>query len=338
VRTNLRPMTLGEILDRVFQIYRQRVFSLVGVALIPALIMLGFHLADMAWFNVHSLFGPEPVNRVGSVFRNMVVALGFYHIGSLVGMPFSVSYVKQASSATLDEDCTLRSSLRFFRAGWLSYLWVTILKFLGELIGPELLAAGLFLAMGFSMDAAGLLNDNASWAYFFLSVVPTILGIYLFLWAGACLSLSMPAAAIEGKKGLKALKRSWVLSKDSRGRVITTWLLILVFGMVVSWGLQLLLRWGLTYLYWQLHIRQSAHFYNAVFYVFRAALASLLAPLYPIAITLFYYDQRIRREGFDIEWMMNVAGMNEPVPGTAAAFPAESATTAPAAQPAERPA
>jgi hypothetical protein len=36
------------------------------------------------------------------------------------------------------------------------------------------------------------------------------------------------------------------------------------------------------------------------------------APLFPIAITLIYYDQRIRLEGFDIEWMMDLAGMSAP--------------------------
>jgi hypothetical protein len=30
---------------------------------------------------------------------------------------------------------------------------------------------------------------------------------------------------------------------------------------------------------------------------------SLLLPLYIIATTLFYYDVRIRREGFDLEFM-----------------------------------
>jgi len=50
-----------------------------------------------------------------------------------------------------------------------------------------------------------------------------------------------------------------------------------------------------------------------------AYLASILAaPLFPIAITLIYYDQRIRLEGFDVEWMMLQAGyapgMNAPIP------------------------
>jgi hypothetical protein len=40
--------------------------------------------------------------------------------------------------------------------------------------------------------------------------------------------------------------------------------------------------------------------------------STITGPIYPIAITLFYYDQRIRLEGYDIERMMDAAGMNAP--------------------------
>jgi hypothetical protein len=39
------------------------------------------------------------------------------------------------------------------------------------------------------------------------------------------------------------------------------------------------------------------------------AVQALTRPVYAIALLLFYYDQRIRREGFDIEWLMQKAGM-----------------------------
>jgi hypothetical protein len=42
------------------------------------------------------------------------------------------------------------------------------------------------------------------------------------------------------------------------------------------------------------------------------AVKSFTKPIYGIALTLFYFDQRIRREGFDIEWMMHQAGMLVP--------------------------
>jgi hypothetical protein len=35
---------------------------------------------------------------------------------------------------------------------------------------------------------------------------------------------------------------------------------------------------------------------------------AFVGPIYATGLTLFYYDQRVRKEGFDIEWMMQAAG------------------------------
>ena len=42
-----------------------------------------------------------------------------------------------------------------------------------------------------------------------------------------------------------------------------------------------------------------------------------------IALTVFYYDQRIRREGVDIEMRMDAAGMSAGRPSVAAPGPGE---------------
>ncbi len=39
------------------------------------------------------------------------------------------------------------------------------------------------------------------------------------------------------------------------------------------------------------------------------AVSLLLTPVFPIALTLVYYDQRIRKEGFDIDHLMQTAGL-----------------------------
>ena len=48
----LRPMNLGEILDRTFHIYRSRFLQFVIVGAIPALAMRSIHIADGAWIHV----------------------------------------------------------------------------------------------------------------------------------------------------------------------------------------------------------------------------------------------------------------------------------------------
>ena len=43
---------------------------------------------------------------------------------------------------------------------------------------------------------------------------------------------------------------------------------------------------------------------------------SHIAPVSAIALVLCYYDQRVRKEGFDIEWMMQQAGLAQPLSAT----------------------
>jgi len=51
-------------------------------------------------------------------------------------------------------------------------------------------------------------------------------------------------------------------------------------------------------------------------------LSIFVSSLFPIPFTLIHYDQRIRQEGFDIEMMMDAAGMNAVMVGESAERPA----------------
>jgi hypothetical protein len=64
------------------------------------------------------------------------------------------------------------------------------------------------------------------------------------------------------------------------------------------------------------HAQAASVVMMLVIYGASFAVQALVKPVYGIALTLFYYDQRIRNEGFDIEWMMMQAGL-VPAPQTA---------------------
>ena len=66
-------------------------------------------------------------------------------------------------------------------------------------------------------------------------------------------------------------------------------------------------------------------------FVVNFTLQALLAPISWIALVLFYYDQRIRKEGFDIEWMMEQAGLAKVAP--AARAPESADISGPAVPP-----
>jgi hypothetical protein len=48
---------------------------------------------------------------------------------------------------------------------------------------------------------------------------------------------------------------------------------------------------------------------------------TFVQPIYATGFTLFYYDQRVRKEGYDIERMMHNAGMTPSMPAVES-FPA----------------
>ncbi len=107
----LRPMTLGEILDRTFQIYRSRFLVFIGIAALPALAMMAVHFIDAAWLHVSSIV--QPHRRGGIVLWSLVVGLGFYHISGFFASMVLPAYAKQVASSIGDEACSLRESVEF---------------------------------------------------------------------------------------------------------------------------------------------------------------------------------------------------------------------------------
>ena len=62
------------------------------------------------------------------------------------------------------------------------------------------------------------------------------------------------------------------------------------------------------------HAQTSAMLLMVIVYGSVFAVQALTRPVYGISLILFYYDQRIRQEAFDIEWMMLKAGLVVPPP------------------------
>jgi uncharacterized membrane protein len=130
-------------------------------------------------------------------------------------------------------------------------------------------------------------------------------------------SLAVPASVLEDLPARKAIRRSIELSKGSRGRIFVLGLLItfIQLGLVAMTQVFFLVaafeRHGELPVWAQI-VQQLVGFVTN----------SFIGPMYATGLTLFYYDQRVRKEGYDIEWMMEAAGMN-------AALPAAGATLGP---------
>ncbi len=317
MKTDLRPMNLGEILDRTIQIYRAKFLVFVGIAAIPALAMLGLQLAGSSWLQTSSIMHSP---RQTAILWNFALWLGYFHISGFLGTLISPALVYVTSTTSQYKECSMLQALRYVAMRWRSYLWITILKLFAKLVIPEILAFMLFAGVVLSSIYTGVLNSNGHLSMFASLLLLAILFIPvcgLFFWLGISFSLAVPAVALEGTAGFIALRRSWVLSKGSRLRIFFTYLTLVVLSWILMYCFAFIVRWIFIY-FGQAHLSKPTLqrlylLYAPLVYFLYSSIYALLSPIYPIALTLFYYDQRIRKEGYDIERMMEAAGLNAPV-------------------------
>jgi uncharacterized membrane protein len=126
-------------------------------------------------------------------------------------------------------------------------------------------------------------------------------------------SMAMAVCVAEDKTAWDSLNRSMKLSKGTRGRIfvmaLLVWALSMVLSMIAYIPIVMItaavaaIGKGAEYATVTLIVAEILNF------LINFALQTLITPVYITALVLFYYDQRIRTEGYDIEWMMAQAGL-----------------------------
>jgi hypothetical protein len=302
-------MNLGEILDRAFQIYRSRFLVFAGIAALPALAVAVEYIAANTWLLHHQIHGQNLLFQMS--LHGLLQTLLLYAATAFLHVLARPAYVRAVASTVSDMPCSLRHALDATLQRWRTILALDLFEQLVVLLAPASIFIACVVITGMAVDSSQVDNAAVAGAFLLFFTITAALVIY-FLWIGACYSLSFAAAVLEGISWFDAIKRSWKLSKKSRGRVILTWSGVCVGSFVCSF----VMRWTLYFvLFFTVGSRGIWHgfpLYSVYYSLASAVISTLLGPIYPIAITLFYYDQRIRLEGYDIERMMDAAGMNAP--------------------------
>jgi len=195
----LRPLSLGEILDRTFTLYRNNLLLFVGLAAIPRLPSL---IAGLLQLQING--GTISVSQgglsglTGSTIAFVLVTWALALVGYLYAQGASVAAV---SELYLSRPISISQALR------------RVTDEIGPLLGA-LMLNGLVILVGF----------------IFL-IVP---GVYLM----CRLFVVVPAAVIERKGPAESLSRSMMLTKGFAGRafvILALYFAISIgFGIVVS--------------------------------------------------------------------------------------------------------
>ncbi len=295
IAASLRPMSLGEILDRAVQIIRSRFLLFAGIAAFPALATL-----------LHTLVS-DPTVRHGFSdglawkIAGPLLSFLFWVANVVFSALASAAQCRAASEILLDRPVTISSAYGAFSDRKLRLvglqIWQALLAF-----WPAIPMALLLVGMA---QAAPLANP---WlVYGSMAVVVGIPCGFLY----TRYALAFPVTAILDEPARESIHRSVELGRDFRWKVFWSFALPSGIGMVLLAGGSGLMEWLGGWLHWTTLHPMLVMELDAIW----TFLASILyEPLTCIAITLTYYDLCVRKEGFDIVQMLQQAGLEaEPV-------------------------
>ncbi len=314
----LHPSSLSEILDRTAQLYRSRFLVFLGIAFIPTVVLVVFAGAAVLAFVLTGLNHPTPAGGIAAFLTLMAFGLIALPIFIAVTALATAAMSHAAARQFLGQPVTIRDSYKtVWRRGW-QYIGVWFLQIAAVWILP----IGAWTLVVLFSTALGALARSADIAVtqgfiaFFVFLIVAALIIY-GVWMSLRLSLAFPACVVEQIGPWNALRRTSSLSQGTKGRILLLYLL----GVALNWIVTIAVWLPVTIIVVIVVGSGNPQKAQAVgtiagFAVYGVSFAvqALTRPIYGIALVLFYYDQRIRHEAFDIEWMMLQAGLVVPPP------------------------
>jgi hypothetical protein len=272
----LRPMSVGEILDGAFVLLRRHFGALFTVAVV----CLGVPTAIDVY-----------VETVGGV----ILRPGLWSISLLLrGLGYLLvtgATVRIVSDAYLGYAPTAGEALGFA----VGKMWPIFVS--GVATTAVLVLA--FIPTGIAFAVALPMMQSGGPA-FLAGILAGVALVALPIYVTAGFAVVVQAVVLEPlPSATSGLGRSWTLTQGSRGKALALWFVVfcLMFAMMLAIGL---VSAAFTAISPSLGIVGVAGM---------SVLMMLLYPLTSCVFTLLYYDLRVRKEAFDLELLSRQIGL-----------------------------
>ena len=312
-RFALRPLSLGEILDRIFTLYRSRFWLFAGISMIAAAVQTVAQAISLTTAQRLAARTPAPPGQgLGAALLGLREASAAQLPAYLVLLVFFlVSAVTQAGTALaltqvyMHRATGVRLAMGQVLPRW--YRWIGIALWqVGSMVWAPVAAAVpavLLLGFGVRLNNTGLIFTGG-----FLLLLAVFggfpVGVLFYLRNG----LATPAAVTEGLSIRAAMRRSKVLAAGAKGRVFVV-LLIAGSLLEVAAVLQLPISFLMIFAPHQQHSLA-----RGIGLLITFTGHTLVAPVALIGLTLVYFDQRVRKEALDLELLLESARVPPPAP------------------------
>lgn len=298
-----RAMNLGELFDAAFSLYRR---NFVLIAAISAIVQVPYAVVVFALYQAANFAGlqdqlrnaqqplsnpaqpltQEQLQPILNALGPILLISGVLALVSIfLVLPLAEAATTRAvSDRYLDRPASIGSS---YRAA-LGRLGPLVLQSLILGLGIALLLAAAFaltVVLAAALGGAGVALILLLW----LAAAALLIVVYVRT------SLAAPAIVLERLSGWRGLVRSWNLVSGLFWRLLGIRLLLGLITGIISAIVVFILSFAGVGLdtNGRFVLQEVASAFAAVF----------VSPITYIAVTLLYYDARIRKEGFDIEML-----------------------------------
>ncbi len=320
--TELRPLSLGELLDRTFTLYRNHFWLFVGIMALPQFVIVILSLLLQRFMSpflaVPASSGSPPAPA------EMARILGGFFFGALVGgVVYYIVYAMALGATTfavsdvyLGRPATVQSAYRNVRGRFWSLLGLIFLILLVLFFAYLVFVAGGMI-VGILL---GIVLGPLAVVGVFLGFLA---GMVCAVMLGMSFGVAIPALLLEKLTIFQALTRSMKLTKGNLGRIFLTFLLmgVITYAIIAVFQGPFLAAMFMT------KGGQISLWLQSLSVISGGAGGVLSGPLLMIGLSLLYYDARVRKEAFDLQVMMAALGPAAPPAG--ATPPPEAGTSGP---------
>jgi hypothetical protein len=300
----LRPLSLGELLDRAFFLYRRNFWLLAGIMAFPASLMI-----PTRFFLLRIRGVPFPWDRPLPQTHAERYGLVFLFVDSVIYAVGLAATTNAVADIYLGRLSTIRGAYSQLRGRIWRAVRVTFAVWLRTLV--LIIVFGILgVIIGFFLDdllKLGDLGTNPTNAL--VPIGAGVAGAVLGFWISGRYTLSLPAVLLEHLKGRPAIRRSVQLSQGYLGRIFVA----LLLGITVTYAMDLLFQGPFYVSIAVMKIKGKLPTSLILALSVSGAIgAAITSPLTMIALVLIYYDTRIRKEAFDLQQLMSSLPKSNP--------------------------
>ena len=309
----LRAMRFGELLDTTFSLYRTHFWSFFGIA-------SGYFVAMVIAISI--AFLDDSIGRGARVAIWVPIFIAIFGISTFVVSRLFFAGAQVCLGNTVSVGDVLRQGRRqflpYFVGSFLFGIITIFCVFLSNFVLALLMTSYIRGSIGTGGVEIGILN-------FILRVLMPLLmvgivGFFITYW-----SFFVSATLLEGTSMRVGFRRSRELISGRRLRVFGTVIAIFLLAFAIGFILRtvfasLLVFSGLEGVenfretveqmaLWKLPTQLARlRLSYALMYLINLGIDTFTMPIWVIGFTRLYFDQRIRKEGFDIEVMATRQG------------------------------